>query len=941
MSRRTKLTIKRKASSDFQEKEEEREKERNTFISPPPAPTPSSSSSRVRIGLANVKPKVKDEIEIIDVENDGDGGMEIEKERAIIRDTKIVVTSSQSHLKVKQEGEGEVRDRGRERDIEIERDKGRDRDRDRILHIDRGGEKEEEKEGVGQEGYLDCTNLPLKKKSESKPLWVCPVRMNASTQGQVNTITIYLESFSPFYNYVYDFLIAIGEPVSRPTYIHQYQLTPQSLYAAAATNYGASDVIEGLNKFSKNELDSSVIDYVKKWTATFGKAKLVLRENQYFVEADTREIGLELLENDIIREARILEATERDEDGFTTQKKAKERRVNRQFADVNVDVIDLEGDDSGGVGVGLGGLDGETNMNMNINQGGVGDEGGGNTNMSQEKGLGGGLGIGIGLDEDDEDDDEDDNEEAFSPYVVSFKIERESVSNVKRAAMEMEPSYPLMEEYDFAKDVDPKHPDLPIERKLTTQIRPYQLKCLDKIFGNKRARSGIIVLPCGAGKTLTGIMAATRIHKSTIVVCINNVSAIQWQEQFKLFTTIDAKNIRLLIAKKKEKLPENPEEACILITTYSMLSPSENRNDESRRILKMISQRQWGLMLLDEVHQALAPNFAKIVELYPAHTKLGFTATLVREDENIEQLNFMIGPKLYEANWMDLTRMGYLANVQCAEVWCPMSYIFYRHYLSHPHFRKALYKLNSNKLLICQYLVRYHEDRGDKILIMSENLSVLKECHRLLNRPQLYGGTSEADREQILRTFRLSPKVNTIILSNIGDTAIDLPEASVVIQISAQFGSRRQEAQRLGRILRPKQSTTTSGENKFSAFFYTLVSTETPEIYHNSRRQRYLVDQGYNFKIIPDMLHEAQQMEDPCMNPEEERKILRKILNKEYSERKDTDDDDGSYDLQQIPVGPRAIEQAQARRGRGDISNISGGRGLNYQEYGAERYTRR
>ena len=205
--------------------------------------------------------------------------------------------------------------------------------------------------------------------------------------------------------------------------------------------------------------------------------------------------------------------------------------------------------------------------------------------------------------------------------------------------------------------------------------------------------------------------------------------------------------------------------------------------------------------------------------------------------------------------------------------------------------------------------------------------------------PKLEGKTSEADREQILRTFILSPKLNTIILSNVGDTAIDLPEASVVIQISAQFGSRRQEAQRLGRILRPKQSTRTSGDSKFSAFFYTLVSTDTPEVYHNSKRQRYLVDQGYNFKIIPDMLKEAEKMKDPCIDPKKMENILRKILTGAYKNDKEDNEegDDEGMELHSIPVGQRAIEQAKARRGQGDIMNISGGRGLNYQEYNWKR----
>jgi DNA excision repair protein ERCC-3 len=175
------------------------------------------------------------------------------------------------------------------------------------------------------------------------------------------------------------------------------------------------------------------------------------------------------------------------------------------------------------------------------------------------------------------------------------------------------------------------------------------------MFGNGRARSGVIVLPCGAGKTLVGISAATTIAASTIILCPNQTSVGQWAEQLTRYTDVASRAICILTAKRKEVLPP-ASEACILLTTYTMIG-SGGRSPESAAIMRAISSREWGCMLLDEVHQAVANTFSKALRLR-AHCRLGLTATLVREDGRDRRLALFIGPKLYEANWMDLTRAG-------------------------------------------------------------------------------------------------------------------------------------------------------------------------------------------------------------------------------------------------------------------------------------------
>ena len=196
-------------------------------------------------------------------------------------------------------------------------------------------------------------------------------------------------------------------------------------------------------------------------------------------------------------------------------------------------------------------------------------------------------------------------------------------------------------------------PDLDIALKPMTRIRPYQEKSLSKMFGNGRARSGIIVLPCGAGKSLTGIAAASRVRKSVLCLCTSSVSVDQWAAQFKLWTNLTDKEIVRFTSQNKEEFPPN-DRACVCVTTYNMVSAGGKRSEESRRVLAQLQGREWGIMLLDEVHVVPAAMFRKVIGITKAHCKLGLTATLVREDEKVEHLNFLIGPKLYEANWLDL-----------------------------------------------------------------------------------------------------------------------------------------------------------------------------------------------------------------------------------------------------------------------------------------------
>ncbi|CAJ1946281.1 unnamed protein product [Cylindrotheca closterium] len=720
-------------------------------------------------------------------------------------------------------------------------------------------------DGMGSSIGADFSNMTLKPDHIQRPCWACP-------DGN-----IYLEAFHDLYTQAYDFLVAISEPVARPEFIHQYKLTPYSLYAAVATNIETESIIGVLERLSKNALPPQVKKFVRDCTSKYGKAKLVLKHNKFYVESEFPEVLRELLRDPTIAQARIQEDVENvDDHGFLTNTKQEEMKENLQ--------------------------------------------------MLREP-------------DDDSDDEMEQNDKSKKPtVVVSFQVDGSKVENVKRQAIELD--YPLMEEYDFRNDnINPNVPLMDL--KPITRIRRYQERSLAKMFGNGRARSGIIVLPCGAGKTLTGVTAAQTIKKSCVCLATNAVSVLQWKHQFQKWTNIPDDRICVFTSDQKDKI--HPE-ACVLVTTYTMISYSGKRSEQSQKIMDQITGKEWGLLLMDEVHVVPAKMFRRVIGSVKAHCRLGLTATLVREDDLISDLNFLIGPKLYEANWMDLTAQGYLANVQCVEVWCPMTGPFMKEYLmaTNARLKQLLYVMNPSKLRAVEYLVRFHEERGDKIIVFSDLVYSLKLYAEMLKKPLIYGETPERERQAILGTFRASDMIRTICISKVGDTSIDLPEANVIIQVSSHFGSRRQEAQRLGRILRPKSYTRQDGTNKstFNAFFYTLVSSDTQEMFYSAKRQQYLIDQGYTFKIVTNLCEKAAEaaVEEgySYSTPEDDRKLLRTVLQSETDLEKEQRAEDAA--IRKNNADGAALADAGTKRSTGaTISQMSGGSGMRYREVNSSK----
>ena len=421
-------------------------------------------------------------------------------------------------------------------------------------------------------------------------------------------------------------MIAISEPVCRPEHIHEYKLTSYSLYAAVSVGLQTRDIIEYLSRLSKCSLPQGILSYIELCTVSYGKVKLVLKHNRYFVESNHPDTLQLLLKDPVIQECRLRP----DEQQGDTEELIEEEQGKTDLPSY------LK------VGTGTGNATGEKEKeDASLAPGAVPED------ISEFYNK-----------IDQEDEEEDETKE--SRKVVSFEVNQEKLEVLQQRTMQME--YPLLAEYDFRNDT--VNPDINIDLKPLAVLRPYQEKSLRKMFGNGRARSGVIVLPCGAGKSLVGVTACCTVRKKAIVLCNSGVSVEQWKQQFKMWSTADDSMICRFTSDAKDK----PMGCSVLVTTFNMITHTQRRSWEAEQTMKWIQEQEWGIMVLDEVHTIPAKMFRRVLTQVQAHTKLGLTATLVREDDKIADLNFLIGPKLYEANWLELQKEGFIANVQCAEV---------------------------------------------------------------------------------------------------------------------------------------------------------------------------------------------------------------------------------------------------------------------------------
>jgi DNA excision repair protein ERCC-3 len=338
-----------------------------------------------------------------------------------------------------------------------------------------------------------------------------------------------------------------------------------------------------------------------------------------------------------------------------------------------------------------------------------------------------------------------------------------------------------------------------------------------------------VVLPCGAGKTVIGISAMAELKVNTLIVTTNVASVHQWIRELTDKTDIDPSDIGEYTGDTKKIRP-------VTIATYQVLVWRENKESDFPHFA-LFKEREWGFIIYDEVHLLPAPVFRVTAELQ-AIRRLGLTATLVREDNREEDVFSLVGPKRYDFPWRDLESKGWIAQAECVEIRVELEEqlkIPYATADKRGKFRIA--STNPRKKHIVKTLIKEHPH--DYILVIGQYLDQLKEIAEEIDAPIITGKTPNKVREQLYGDFR-EKKLKVIVVSKVANFAIDLPDASMAVQISGTFGSRQEEAQRLGRILRPKEQT---------AKFFTVVSRYTTEEHFSANRQKFLTEQGYRYRI--------------------------------------------------------------------------------------------
>lgn len=386
-------------------------------------------------------------------------------------------------------------------------------------------------------------------------------------------------------------------------------------------------------------------------------------------------------------------------------------------------------------------------------------------------------------------------------------------------------------------------------------LRDYQNHASEAFYasGSERGGSGVIVMPCGAGKTIVGIDIISKVCQETLIIGSSTVGVRQWIGELLEKSHIDRNMIGEYTGDLKELKP-------ITVTTYQCLTYSSTRsrnNNKSKRQnsnltdsddqstyphLEIFREKNWGLIIYDEVHLLPAPVFRITAEIQ-AKRRLGLTATLVREDGLEDDVFSLVGPKKFDSPWKELEDQGWIAEAACYEIRVGMDYDYRMKYATSPLRNK--YRIaaeNPRKFQLVKQLISEHEGGEGTILVIGDYIDQLMQISSFTNAPIITGKTRNSERERLYSLFRRS-EIKLLVVSKVANYAIDLPDANVAIQVSGTFGSRQEEAQRLGRILRPKKP------NK-QAYFYTVVSKDTVDQEYASKRQLFLTERGYKYTIV-------------------------------------------------------------------------------------------
>ncbi len=425
---------------------------------------------------------------------------------------------------------------------------------------------------------------------------------------------------------------------------------------------------------------------------------------------------------------------------------------------------------------------------------------------------------------------------SLAPYVLervdaeSWHVLSESRGLLKQELIRL--GYPVVDRAGY-------HPGEKLEVKLREytlagkpfSLRYYQREAAARFYEDDAASgSGVVVLPCGAGKTVVGIAALARVSSATLILTSSRTSVQQWKAELLDKTTLEERQIGEYVGSSKQVRP-------VTIATYNMLTHRKAQHAEYTHI-RLFGERDWGLIIYDEVHLLPAPVFRMTAELQ-ATRRLGLTAALVREDGCAEDVFALIGPKQYEMHWKTAESERYIAEVTCTEIRVPMQEKTAERYLeAGARMRLRIAAENPEKMKVARSLLERH--KGKPALVIGQYLDQLHEIADYINAPLLTGEVSQAKRKALYSKFKAG-EIPVLVVSKVANFAVDLPDAAVAIQLSGSYGSRQEEAQRIGRLLRPKQEDN-------SACFYTLVSDNTKETEFALRRQTFMLEQGYAYE---------------------------------------------------------------------------------------------
>ncbi len=420
--------------------------------------------------------------------------------------------------------------------------------------------------------------------------------------------------------------------------------------------------------------------------------------------------------------------------------------------------------------------------------------------------------------------------------MLGIRIDADSVAvhtsergNLKQALLKL--GWPAE---DFAGYVDGEAHPIALD-ETEWSLRPYQRDAIDSLWAGG---SGVVVLPCGAGKTLVGAGTMAKAQATTLILVTNTVSARQWKEELLRRTTLTADEIGEYSGAVKEIRP-------VTIATYQVMT---TRRKGVYAHLELFEARDWGLVIYDEVHLLPAPIFRMTADLQ-ARRRVGLTATLIREDGREGDVFSLIGPKRFDAPWKDIEAQGYIAPAECIEVRVQLTdserFVYAT---AEPEDRYRLAAACDSKRHVVDTLIAANRD--EPTLVIGQYIDQLDELAEHLDAPLIKGETPVKERERLYNAFRRG-EISLLVVSKVANFSIDLPDATVAIQVSGTFGSRQEEAQRLGRLLRPKSDGR-------SARFYSVVARDTVDADFAQHRQRFLAEQGYSYSIV-----DADSLSDP------------------------------------------------------------------------------